>query len=196
MMGIMPCCCPSIAFDVVAPSRYGRNPCQGSIAFPKVFGWACRMRSFFHNLILLMLTVVSVMWAVRANAAPTACLAGKRLSLTQGHFSGPLVCSHRDASFRFVGKTAGTGFFIYDYRYRFLPSGGHVMHGGQRIVFFHGENYAGQYALAVPPYSTVTVDGSHAFIKTLRTGQTVDLSCSRKPPRRILVNGEIDSFFR
>ena len=154
------------------------------------------MQSYSYNLIISILAMASVMCGAPASAAATKCLTGKRMSLIRRNFSGPLVCSHRDSSFQFVGKTAGTGFSVYDYRYRYLPLGGQVMHGGQRVLIFHGEDYEGQYALATPPYSTVTVSGSYGVIKTLGTPQAVRLNFSSKPPTQVMVNGEIANFFR
>lgn len=62
------------------------------------------------------------------------CLSGLRASLVRGHFTGPLVCSGPDATFRLAGRTSHTRYSIYDYRYRHPPPDGQVMHGGQKIV--------------------------------------------------------------
>jgi len=126
---------------------------------------------------------------------PSKCLDGRRPALLQGRFSGPLICSKRNATFTFVGLTAGQKLAVYDYRYRFLPAHGSVMHGGQRIVVFRGSRYIGQYVLATPPYTAVTVNGPNVVLRT--PGETrVLLDLSRTPPKEILVNGEAETFFR
>jgi hypothetical protein len=119
-----------------------------------------------------------------------------RDALVEGHFTGPLVCSPRDATFVLAGKTAGDKFSVFDYRYRFRPPGGKVMHGGQKVVVFQGSSYIGQFALSPPPYATVIVDGTRVLLEIKDTGQKVSLDFSTGPPRELLINGEAEVFFR
>lgn len=70
------------------------------------------------------------------------------------------------------------------------------MHGGQRIVIFNGAAYMGQYVIATPPFTTVEVDGNRVTLRTGGAGTRVRLDLSRHPPKKILVNGEVATFFR
>ena len=124
-------------------------------------------------------------------------MAGLRGALIEGHFTGPLVCSGKDATFVLAGRTTGDKFAIYDYRYRYdPPGGGNVTHGGQKIVVFRGTSYVGQYALSPPPYDTVRVRGTNVTIQSHETGQIVRVDFSDNPPREVVVDGEPLAFFR
>jgi len=136
-------------------------------------------------------------WPVSLAAAspPAACLAGLREALVEGQFTGPLVCSPSDATFVLVGRTAGRGFSIYDYRYRYDPPGGSdVMHGGQKIVVFQGTRYVGQYALS--PTYTVSVSGTRMVVQSQETRQRFLLDLSRKPPGEVYIDGVRTTFYR
>lgn len=124
------------------------------------------------------------------------CMAGRKKSLIQAQFSGPIICSGKDATFVLAGRTSGNEFSIYDYRYRYRPLNGSVKHGGQRIVIFHGETYVGQYALSVPPYVSISVSGSLVKIRSSDTPKRVSLDLSKGPPNKILANGEVAELFR
>jgi hypothetical protein len=135
--------------------------------------------------------------ALRASGEISArCLGGKRAALIQGHFTGPLVCSRKDATFVLVGQTAGNRFAIYDYRYRYFPEQGRVMHGGQKVVVFRDNIYSGQYALSPPPYTAITVNGSHVSLKLVGEPSETILDFSRNPPRQVLFGGEVLNFDR
>lgn len=129
-------------------------------------------------------------------STPAQCLAGMRKALVEGHFTGPLVCSRENSTFVLAGRTAGDKFAIYDYRYRFRPSGANVMHGGQKILVFQGKRYIGQYALSPPPYTFVTMNGTHVVLETRGTREKVSLDFSKNPPREVLINGEVEVFYR
>ena len=132
-----------------------------------------------------------------AAAAPLkACLVGKREALMDGRFTGPLVCSKKDATFKLVGRPHGSRYSIYDYRYRFLPHSGGVMHGGQRIIVFRGNKYVGQYALSPPPYADLRINGSEIVLQTSGSREGVRLDFSKQPPRKPTINGEIETFHR
>ncbi|NIJ63434.1 hypothetical protein FHR20_000365 [Sphingomonas leidyi] len=124
-----------------------------------------------------------------------SCFGGMRSALVRGGFSGPLICSRGDATFSLAGQTKGHKYSIYDYRYRFLPANGNVRHGGQRIIVFRGTAYAGQYMIATPPYTSMSVNGTRVVFQTAGAPR-VQIDFSRGPPNEILVNGEVARFFR
>lgn len=134
---------------------------------------------------------------VVAAKSPAGCMAGMRAALIAGHFSGPLVCSRKDATFQFVGRTTGSGFSIYNYNYLYDPPGGsHVMHGGQRILLFRGKRYVGQYGLWSRGSLTVHVRGARLVLQSTETKQTAELDLSGKPPKEVFLAGDFLSFFR
>ena len=144
-----------------------------------------------------ILIVASWPLSLAATRPPSDCLAGLREALVEGHFTGPLVCSGTDATFVLVGRTAGNGFSIYDYRYKYdPPGGGNVLHGGQKIVVFRGNRYVGQYALSPPPYDAAYVHGTNVVLQSSETRQSVRLDFSRKPPSEVYLDGERLTFYR
>jgi len=154
------------------------------------------MKRKFAIPIVLTASVVTSSAAMPASDPASSCLGGRREALLQGHFSGPLVCSGTDASFTFVGHTAGRKFSIYDYRYRYLPDGGNVMHGGQKIIVFRGNAYAGQYALSPPPYAAISLRGSQIALQLAGSQKRTVLDLSRELPRQIFFNGDVAPFYR
>jgi hypothetical protein len=91
-----------------------------------------------------------------------------------------------------AGRTTGSRYSIYNYRYRFLPHPGGVIHGGQRLIVFHGKRYIGNYMLL--PEVSVAVRGTQVILKGDDDRAAVRLDFSRRPPSRILVNGEAQTF--
>jgi hypothetical protein len=141
------------------------------------------------------LVVTSVLLSF-ATACASECLGGKQGALMEGGFTGPLVCSNENSTFSYVGRTTGRiKYSIYDYRYRYLPSHGAVMHGGQRILVFDGDTYIGQYVLSPPPYVTTALRGDHL---TLEAGdaEKVTADFSNGPPKDIYLDGETEDFHR
>jgi len=145
---------------------------------------------------ILLLAAASASPSLAAHKTATECLAGKRAALVRGHFSGGIFCSRKNASFVLVGRTTGKNYAIYDYRYRFRPHPESVVHGGRRLVVFHGETYVGQYGLSSPPEVEVHVVGPQVLLKTPHDRETVRLDFSKRPPAKILVNGELEEFSR
>jgi hypothetical protein len=145
---------------------------------------------------MLATTIASGTASSTPTRQPIPCMAGMHDALIRGRFTGPLVCSKANASFVLVGRTTGRQFSIYDYRYRYLPPHGNVMHGGQKIIVFHGKAYVGQYALAPPPFVEMVVKGADVELRTRSSRDAVRLNLSRNPPPKILVNGETSGFFR
>ena len=145
-----------------------------------------------------ILICVAAAWLMGPVAAkPTSeCLMGLRDSLTRGGFSGPLVCSKDDATFVLVGRTSESKYSIYDYRYRFRPKDGNVMHGGQKIVVFQGSRYIGQYSLSPPPYNSISVCGSNVIVKSQSDKEEYYLDFSKRPPNSAFVDGEDLIFYR
>jgi len=128
-------------------------------------------------------------------AAPRGgCLAGMRSALIARNFSGPLVCDKTNATFRLVGRAFRSGYVIYDYRYRYMPKNGNVMHGGQRIVIFRRGKYIGQYALSPPPQAAMSMRGDTLIIKT-HGFKDVSIDFSKRPPKKVFINGYIDELF-
>lgn len=146
----------------------------------------------------VFLICVAAVWLMGPAAAiPTSdCMAGLRTSLIEGDFSGPLVCSKVDATVVLVGHTREDKYSIYDYRYRFLPEDGSIMHGGQKIIVFQDSKYIGQYSLSPPPYSTISICGSRVFVESRDGGGTYSLDLSVRPPNEAFVDGEIIIFYR
>lgn len=116
--------------------------------------------------------------------------------MSSGDFSGPFVCSRKDAKFEFVGRSSGKGYSIYNYDYRYLPSGGAVMHGGQRLLLFQGDRYVGQYGLWSRGSVTARVRGARLVIRSNETKQSVEVDLSGQPPTEVFLAGEFLSFFR
>jgi hypothetical protein len=145
-----------------------------------------------------ILICVAAAWLVGPVAAkPTSeCLMGLRDSLTRGGFSGPLICSKDDATFVLVGRTNKSNYSIYDYRYRFRPKDGNVMHGGQKIVVFRGLRYIGQYSLSPPPYNSISVCGSNVIVKAQDRRNIYSLDFSDIPPNTAFVDGEDITFYQ
>jgi hypothetical protein len=126
--------------------------------------------------------------------ASSGCLSGRSEALLTGNFSGPIVCSSEDATFIEIG-TVGD-YTLYDYRYRFLPEHGAVMHGGQKVVMFKGSRYAGQYALNSPPYANVSLNGSKVLFRTKdRPGVSV-MEFANGPPPEIFSGGYFSSLYQ
>jgi len=147
----------------------------------------------------LVATSLIALFSVSASSAAIGrdtCMAGMRQALAAGHFSGPIVCSPRDATFTLVGKTARDGYAIYDYRYRFLPTHGNVYHGGERILVFRGGKYLGQYVASPPPHVSLSVRGSVLRIASEPGDGNLPLDFSHGPPRKALISGMEAEFFR
>jgi hypothetical protein len=147
--------------------------------------------------ITVIVTAMSVSLSSAAAEVPSGqCLAGMRAVLIAGHFTGPLVCKKDNVKFNLVGQTAGRKYSIYDYRYRYMPKKGSVMHGGQKIIIFRKGKYIGQYALSPPPYAAVTVRGSQVVLKISGADEEVKLDFSANPPTKVFINGEMETLYR
>jgi hypothetical protein len=153
------------------------------------------MRAFLVDHIGAPLDFIAIaLWSPIAGAADDPkCLAMQK-AMVEGHFSaGSLICSKEDAQ---LGMTAGSErYSIYDYRYRFLPSGGQVLHGGQRLLVFRGHDYIGQYSMSPPPYAAVTVRGSY-LVLSKEGAETVMVDFSMGPPASLYFDGETEGFGR
>ena len=144
-----------------------------------------------------ILVIASALPGLAAAKPPNACMAGLQEALLEADFSGPLVCTRRDATFEFVGRTAGSGFSIYNYDYRHDPPGGSdVMHGGQRVLVFRDGQYVGQYGLWSRSAITVRVRGTRVVLQSNETRQSVALDFSSTPPKEVFLAGEHHLFFR
>jgi len=124
----------------------------------------------------------------------SGCLSGRSEALLTGNFSGPIVCSSEDATFVEIG-TVGD-YVLYDYRYRFMPEHGAVMHGGQKVVIFNGARYVGQYALNPSPYATVGLKGSRVLFQTEGDPGVSVMEFAHGPPPQIFSGGHVSSLYR
>ena len=124
------------------------------------------------------------------------CLSGLADVLTRGHFTGPIVCSSKDRTIRLVGRTSGAGYTVYDYRYRFLPHSQGVYHGGQRVLVFRGQKYAGQYVLSPPSLTNIELNGNHLILRMPNSQEHLTVDLSSIPPKRIHWNGMNAEFVR
>jgi hypothetical protein len=136
---------------------------------------------------ILMLITAAAALGLAPQSPTKACLAAERADDT-------IFCSPKNGTFVLVGRTTGKNYSVYDYRYRFLPHPGGVMHGGQRLIVFLRDRYVGQYNLQ--PAVSVAVDGSQVVLKGDDDKKAVRLDFSRRPPAQILVNGEVEGFAR
>jgi hypothetical protein len=129
-----------------------------------------------------------------AQRPSSGCLSGRSEALLKEDFSGPIVCSREDATFVEIG-TVGD-YVLYDYRYRFMPEHGAVMHGGQKVVMFNGARYAGQYALNPPPYANVSLKGSRVLFQTEGDPGVSVMEFAHGPPPQIFSGGQVSSLYR
>lgn len=141
-----------------------------------------------------ILLIASLPLALTANERPGKCMLGLRNALIEGHFTGPLVCSRKYATFELIGRTAGRGFSIYNYIYAYKYKDMNTAHGGQKMVIFLDNKYYGQYMLL--PEVTIAVQGKYVVLQGDSDRNKVTLDFSRKPPSEILVNGEPETFYR
>lgn len=155
------------------------------------------------RIIVIAIALVSASSAVATDSA--GCLAGRKQALLDGHFTGPIVCSEADATFRLVGTTKGSHYVIYDYCYRYLLfEGATVMHGGQKVVVFHGRLYVGQYALSPPPFIAMAVHGSSLYMRVEpsnddgsdRRSTHAIMDFSHGLPASVFINGETEDLYR
>ncbi|MEQ7874337.1 hypothetical protein ABDK56_10080 [Sphingomonas sp. ASV193] len=116
--------------------------------------------------------------------------------MIRGGFTGPLICSGKDASFKLAGSPMGSRCAVYDYRYRFLPQPRGVMHGGQKLVVFCRGKYLGQYALSPPPFVNISVIGSKIILTAPGSPESVEFTLQGRPPAALFVNGETATFHR
>jgi hypothetical protein len=154
---------------------------------------------------LIAITSALVLASTAVATDSVACLAGRKQALLNGHFTGPIVCSQADATFRLVGTTEGSHYVIYDYRYRYLPfEGATVMHGVQKVVVFHGTLYVGQYALSPPPFIDMAVQGSSLYLKVESSNDAGSdprsthaiMDFSHGLPDSVFINGETEDLYR
>jgi hypothetical protein len=145
--------------------------------------------------IILTATVLAVStFAGAGDPVPAGCMSGMARALVAGGFSGGVICSRENASFDLAGTTRW-GYAVYDYRYRFLPEHGAVVHGGQRMVVFRDGRYIGQYSLSPPPLSRLSVRGSRVLVRVDGSGAAA-LDFSDGPPPQIFVDGSVLDLYR
>jgi hypothetical protein len=129
---------------------------------------------------------------------PKQCLAGKAETLKHEGFSGVVICDEHKAIFKLIGQITSSkhSFLIYDYRYKFKPSQGAVLHGGQRIVIFNViGRYVGQYALTPPPYSELQIENMHLTV-TKDGVKTGEIDFSSGAPKEAYVDGDTIALYK
>ncbi len=153
-------------------------------------------RPFITVLALAALSTAPLSLSACSKAPPPqqACMDGRTRALTEGGFTGPILCDDADASFVLAGRTGD--YSIYDYRYRYHPHSAAVARGGQRILVFRGEAYLGQYAASPPPYVTVSVRGAQVLFTSLDGAASEPLDLSNGPPPKAFIAGQEPTFFR
>ena len=150
---------------------------------------------------LAILTLIgSLGIAGAADAAASApCLNGLRPALAAGGFSGSIDCQNDKLSIRHVGAVQKFGrvFQVYAYRYQLQPACPNcAIHGGQRIIFMNGGRYVGQYK---PDFVRVMIrHGDLLLVPTdSASGAPITVRFTPDgPPKRLLVDGEVVSFFK
>jgi hypothetical protein len=123
-----------------------------------------------------------------SNELSASCLTAERAS------HGVIFCAPKNVSFVLAGRTSEGRYSIYNYHYRFLTHPGGAMHGGQRLIVFQGKRYVGNYTLL--PEVSIAVRGTQIVLKGDDDGAAVRVDFSRRPPRKILVNGEAETLER
>ena len=146
--------------------------------------------------LIALLPLLLLISACRMEEPPKACMDGRVRALTEGEFSGPILCDDEGASFVLAGRTSDGVYSIYDYRYRFRPLHGAVDHGGQRVLVFRDGAYLGQYTASPPPYTIVSVEGSVVKFDDPEANSPAYLDFSQGPPPQALISGNRTTFFR
>ena len=148
-----------------------------------------RVAAMRLSLLILACSLSGV--AMASDAA--GCLGGRKQALIEGHFTGPVVCSNADATFRLIGTTQGYGYTIYDYR--FPANAEPAAPWAQKVVIFHGNVYIGQYDLSPPPFAEMFVNESQLMLGVDDVDE-VSLELSSVPPAEVYLHGKIQSFHR
>lgn len=148
-------------------------------------------RPFITVLALATLSVAPLSACSKPPSPRQTCMDGRTRALTEGGFTGPILCDAADASFALAGRISD--YAIYDYRYRHRPEHGAVDHGGQRIVVFRGETYLGQYIAAPPPHLSVSVRGA---VVHFDAADSQPLDFANGPPAATVLSGHDIRFTR
>ncbi|MFT7775331.1 hypothetical protein [Roseateles sp.] len=148
--------------------------------------------------VVVAVSSVGCSLAAGSSASTARCLDGRQAALKAGGFSGPLLCDGPRASFKLAGTIRGTkqSYLAYDYRYQFMPEGGNVLHGGQRVLVLTSEGrYVGQYALTPPPPLDVAVNDV-AIVISIGGDPKGTIEFKDGPPPEAFVDGDKLTFFK
>lgn len=159
-----------------------------------------------HDVTMLKTIAVSTVLVTAALRTPAsepslpraACLDGRQAALKAGGFSGPLLCDSKRALFGLVGTIRGAkqSYLVYDYRYQYMPEGGSVLHGGQRVVILTTKGkYIGQYALTPSLPLDVVVSGTSIAI-SIGGESKGSIEFEGGPPSSAFVDGERVTLFK
>jgi hypothetical protein len=130
-------------------------------------------------------------------AAP--CLEGLGPALLVGGFTGSVDCGKDRLAVHHVGRVEHSGrtFEIYAYRYRLAPvCEDCAVHGGQRIIFMERGRYVGQYKSNFVQVSLRAGDLVLVPTQSVSSGPVTVKFTRDGPAKRLLVDGEVISFFR
>lgn len=148
--------------------------------------------------IIAILICAAAALQVNPSIAKTSsdCMLGMRQYLVEGQFSGPIVCSKSNASFKFLGKINRARYSIFEYKYRFRPRTGSVMHGGHKIIVFEGRRYIGQFSLSPPPYNFVSLSNFEIIVRGKDKKSEYIVDFSKGPPNKVFIDGELIEFYQ
>lgn len=150
----------------------------------------------------IILMATSMLFACDISSASSVfkqqklCLRGISQILADGHFSGPIVCSTKNATLKRVGRTVSKSYVIYDYKFRYFPTNGQQRHGGQKIIVLRNSKYIGQYNLPVPPFANIYIRADKLIIESNSKGYKTVVDLKIRPPASINVDSENITFFK
>lgn len=145
------------------------------------------------------MSTAGLSWFIQDVFRNDRCPAGLRETLERGGFSGGIYCDEPDAEAKFAlvgsAETSKGKYTVYDYRYRFLPDGGNVWHGGQRLILIRNNEYIGQFVLSPPPPATIKLSSSKLTLSKPNV-ETVEVDLAKEIPRQLVFDGLVMDFER
>ncbi|MWV28498.1 hypothetical protein [Aurantiacibacter rhizosphaerae] len=131
-----------------------------------------------------------------SEVASGECLLGLKPALLSGGFTGSVDCQHDQLSIKQIGqiRTQSRAFTIYSYQFHLAPPCPEcAVHGGHRIIFIEDGRYIRQYR---SDNANVAIRHGNLFLE-VRDNEPVRVEfTSGGPPKELLVDGEMISFFQ
>lgn len=141
----------------------------------------------FRRLVVLLFLVCTEGGVPPPAFASSDCMQGLRTALIAGGYSGSMDCSSVKFEIRKVVVKSGSNFpfSVYDLKYRTIPQGLEVAHGGERLLIFKDEKYVGQYVLSPPPFSAPTIIGDEILLEGMPVtdGNVIRLTKNELPSK-------------